>query len=207
MVTTHIGDLKTYALSNPRAENAAVEFDVETLRPRYHVHIGDVGQSNALKIARRLSMPEHLVARAERYLDQAQGSTVPEWDLIARMKREAEAARQDAIAAQAEAERTRDALAERLQALQLEGRREEDLAEARARLKPGDKVVVPRMGYDRPGRIVKIDPRKRLATVAIGHMSWDVAIDELLPQDASTPAGAGGKPARIKGPRLEDFEG
>ncbi|WP_165244223.1 endonuclease MutS2 [Paludisphaera soli] len=206
MVTTHIGDLKTYALSNPRAENAAVEFDVETLRPRYHVHIGDVGQSNALKIARRLSMPEHLVARAERYLDQAQGSTVPEWDLIARMKREAEAARQDAIAAQAEAERTRDALAERLQSLQLEGRREEDLAEARARLKPGDKVVVPRMGYDRPGRIVKIDARKRSATVAIGHMTWDVAVDELLPQDASGPAGLG-KPARIKGPRLEDFEG
>jgi len=206
MVTTHIGDLKTYALTNPRAENAAVEFDIETLQPRYHVHIGDVGQSNALKIARRLSMAEHLVARAERYLSESQGSTSPEWDLIARMRREAEEARQEAIAAQAEAERSRDALRERLQSLQLESRREEDLAEARARLQPGDKVVVPKLGYDRPGRIVKIDPRKKTATVAVGHMTWNVAVDELLPQDLPTPAGAG-KPARIKGPSLEEFEG
>ena len=36
------------------------------------------------------------------------------------------------------------------------------MVEARARLQPGDRVVVPRFGYDRPGRIVKIDPRKKI---------------------------------------------
>jgi len=211
MVTTHIGDLKTYALTNPRAENAAVEFDIETLRPRYHLHIGDVGQSNALKIARRLNLSEHLVARAERYLQQREGAERPEeWELIAKMRKEAEESRQAAITEQAEAERVREALAERLEAVQRETRREEWIAEARARLKPGDKVVVPKMGYDRPGRVVKIDPRKRMATVAIGHVTWNVAIDELEPQPTGgrepSDVPAPNRPGRSKTPRLEDFE-
>src|SRR5205085_6011619 len=68
MVTTHLGDLKTYAFGNDRAENAAVEFDVETLRPTYRLHIGQFGMSNALKIARRLKLPRDLLKRANRYL-------------------------------------------------------------------------------------------------------------------------------------------
>ena len=111
IVTTHIGDLKSYALANPRAENAAVEFDVETLQPRYRLHIGDVGQSNALRIARRLGLAGHVVNRAEAYLEQCRGAVVPaEWELAGKLRREAEDARQAALAARAEAERTREAL-------------------------------------------------------------------------------------------------
>jgi DNA mismatch repair protein MutS2 len=214
IVTTHIGDLKTYALSNRRAENAAVEFDVETLQPRYRVHIGDVGQSNALRIARRLQLPEHVVARAEAYLEKGRGADMPgEWDLVQRLRREAEETRQAALAAQAEAERSREAIARRLEELERESRRELDLADARSRLQPGDRVVVPRLGYDRPGRIVKLDPRKKAAVVAIGHVTWNVAIDELIPQTARTPedpaAASMGPPrggsARAVRP-LEEFE-
>ncbi len=72
MVTTHLGDLKTYAFHNERAENAAVEFDTETLLPTYRLHIGQFGMSNALKIARRLKLPREVLKRAHRYLKRRQ---------------------------------------------------------------------------------------------------------------------------------------
>src|SRR3954468_14995128 len=108
IVTTHIGDLKTYAFTNPRAENAAVEFDLETLRPRYRLHIGDIGQSNALQIARRLNLPEHIVARATEYLERSRGQDLPELAIVQKLRKDAEEARQAALAAQAEAERSRE---------------------------------------------------------------------------------------------------
>jgi DNA mismatch repair protein MutS2 len=211
IVTTHIGDLKTYAFSNPRAENAAVEFDLETLQPRYRLHIGDIGQSNALQIARRLNLPEHLVARAGRYLEQTRGEHLPELEIVQKLRRDAEDARQAALVAQAEAERSREALHQRLTDLQRQAEQDSRLAEARARIQAGDRVVVPRFGYDRPGRVVKLDPRKKTAIVAIGQMQWNVAIDELIPQILRTPESP--EPARAKARaatpksalRLEDF--
>jgi len=188
IVTTHIGDLKTYALSNPGAENAAVEFDDETLRPRYRLRIGDIGNSNALKIARQLQLPERVVARAESYLAQSRSGAVPDWEVLQQLRKDAEEARQAAILAQGEAERTREALEKRLVELQDESHQADTIADARLRLQPGDRVVVPRLGYDRPGRVVKLDARKKTAVVSIGHVTWNVAIDELIPQAKSEPS-------------------
>jgi DNA mismatch repair protein MutS2 len=204
IVTTHIGDLKTYAFTNPRAENAAVEFDHESLKPMYRLRIGDVGQSNALAIARRLALPEHLIRRADAYLKETRGPDLPEWEIIQKMRKEAEESRQSALDAQAEAERTREALSLKLADLQKQTEQDERLADARARLKAGDRVVVPRLGYDRPGRIVKIDARKQIATVSVGVMKWDVKIEELVPQLITTPE-AGPSSKSRPSPRLEDF--
>ncbi len=34
---------------------------------------------------------------------------------------------------------------------------------------------------------MKLDPRKKTAVVAIGHVTWDVSIDEIIPQTIRTP--------------------
>lgn len=178
MVTTHLGDLKTYAFSNDRAENGAVEFDVETLRPTYRLHIGQFGMSNAIKIARRLKLPRRLLNRAQRYLRRKQ-RRAPELLRIQQMKAEAEKARADALAMQHEADRCRTEFEQKTAQVEREAQERAALQEARSRLKPNDKVRVER--FDQPGRVVRIDRVKAIAVVSVGLGQWEVPLDEVFP--------------------------
>lgn len=63
-VATHYPELKTFAHSTEGVVNASLEFDVQTLRPTYHLTIGLPGRSNALAIALRLGLDPQLVAAA-----------------------------------------------------------------------------------------------------------------------------------------------
>ena len=68
VATTHYGELKQFALSALRFENASVEFDPISLGPTYHLRIGVPGASNALDIAARLGMPSDIIQRSRKYM-------------------------------------------------------------------------------------------------------------------------------------------
>ena len=65
LATTHHDRLKAYASTTPSVLNAAVEFDEERLTPTYRLRVGVPGGSSGITIARRLGVPENIVARAQ----------------------------------------------------------------------------------------------------------------------------------------------
>lgn len=111
--TTHYPELKAFALNTPGVANASVEFDAETLRPTYRVHVGLPGASNAFAIASRLGLARDVLDRAEAHLSDLHRS-------LERTLREAERQRIDLAASMEEA---RVAQADAQAALQ-EARRE-----------------------------------------------------------------------------------
>ncbi len=68
MATTHLHVVKGYAQLEADVENAAVEFDPESLQPTYRLHYGIPGASHAFTIARRIGLPEEVLALAADYL-------------------------------------------------------------------------------------------------------------------------------------------
>lgn len=122
LVTTHHPELKAYAHATPGVVNASVEFDLETLRPTYHLTIGLPGRSNALAIAQRLGLPEEIIreARAELSPEDLQAE-----DLLDEIHRQRDIARQARTAAETarqEAEHLRAELVDRLESIEDERR-------------------------------------------------------------------------------------
>ena len=180
MVTTHLNDLKSYALNAPRTENAAMEFDADSLRPTYRLLIGQIGQSCALKIARRLNLPVGLLKRARRYMRRRRGRNDSELARLQELRQEAEHAREQAMQSRIEADRLTEDLRRRAENLRQEAEVSAELEKARQALQPGDTVRVARFG--RVGIVKRVDVRKRQASVSVGAVEWQLPFDELIPQ-------------------------
>ena len=64
VVTTHFDRLKAYGYLHPDVENVAVEFDEETLEPKYTLTYGSSGLSNAFLVAEKLGISEKVLETA-----------------------------------------------------------------------------------------------------------------------------------------------
>jgi DNA mismatch repair protein MutS2 len=129
MATTHLHVVKGYAQLEELVENAAVEFDTETLQPTYRLHYGFPGASHAFTIAQRIGLPADLLAIADRYLgqDEREGGAIIErlQAVRATLDEELHRARSLRYSAEAEKHRIHDDRKE------LEVRRREILEDAR----------------------------------------------------------------------------
>lgn len=72
IATTHYGELKAFAYEHPAFQNAAMEFDLETLRPTYRLRMGIPGASHAILIAARLGLDQKVIQNAETALGTQQ---------------------------------------------------------------------------------------------------------------------------------------
>ena len=90
VVTTHLSEIKVYANKASGFENAAVEFDADSLSPTFNVVMGIPGRSNALLIASRLGLPDKLLHRAREMLG---GEQVAVEGLLDDLEREREVLR------------------------------------------------------------------------------------------------------------------
>jgi DNA mismatch repair protein MutS2 len=122
LVTTHHPELKAFAHATPGVVNASVEFDLETLRPTFHLTIGLPGRSNALAIAQRLGMPEAIIVTARAELNPADLRADDLLDEIHQQRDLARQARAAAEAAHQEVEVLRKELTGRLERLEDERR-------------------------------------------------------------------------------------
>lgn len=185
VVTTHIGALKAFPLARDRAENACVEFDIETLRPTYVLRIGEPGMSNAINIAARLGMPPRLVEAARRNLSRGTRRLHAAIQDTVKVKRAAEDAREAAESAQRGADDShRAADAARAKLEQAKADFDAWLRKV-VHLRPGELVHV--RNFDRPGRVVRVRLEQQRAEIEVGAMTVEVPLGDVLPQDVPAP--------------------
>ena len=117
MATTHYNELKKYALATSGVENAAMEFDVETLTPTYRLLIGVPGKSNAFEMSKKLGLSESVIERASEHIKHGDMEFENVISSIEDDKRKAAADRLDAESMRAEIEERLKKLEEKEKAI------------------------------------------------------------------------------------------
>ncbi|MEW6753070.1 MAG: MutS2/Smr-associated SH3 domain-containing protein [Candidatus Latescibacterota bacterium] len=189
-VSTHLSDLKKLGYTVPGMENAAIEFDVETLQPTHRLIQGTPGKSNALAIARRLGLPAEVLERAE----QAPGD-----DVTAALMAQVQAARSAALQERHCAETVREQARQR----EAEWRDEQAAQEARqaqahrAQQETADRALlgllaeVERLRAQAPSREGLLQGLERMEAMVTETLAAS-------PQGAARQSLAAGDPVRVR---------
>lgn len=187
ILTTHMGTLKAIGFSNPRAYNAAVEFDLESLKPTFRLSIGEPGNSNAIEIAARLGMPKRLVNAARNNLSGRHRAFQAAIAETAASRRRAEAAREQAEAVESQAQTARLDFEKKANEIK---QAKDDFTKWSARvaaLKPGDEVHVRR--FDRTGVVVRSQLHKQNVLVCVGAIEMEVPFGDIdIPEKTNGPS-------------------
>lgn len=113
MATTHYSELKVYALSTDKVENASCEFDVESLQPTYHLLVGVPGKSNAFAISSKLGLPKEIIDKANSLVDKDAKSFEDVVTSLEQTRKELETERQKAASYREDIERQKKKLEEK----------------------------------------------------------------------------------------------
>jgi DNA mismatch repair protein MutS2 len=92
VATTHYSELKAFAYQTPGIENASVEFDIQTLKPTYHLLIGIPGSSQAFEISSKLGLSGPIIEQARSYIS---ATTVKVEDMLRQIEVDRIKARED----------------------------------------------------------------------------------------------------------------
>jgi DNA mismatch repair protein MutS2 len=122
LVTTHNPELKVFSHDRKGIRNASVEFDLQTLRPTYHLIVGIPGRSNALAIATRLGLPISIIENAREMVGTEELIADDLLDEISKTREETRKARDAAVVSQDRAEEMKRELRQRLDDVEIERR-------------------------------------------------------------------------------------
>ncbi len=180
IVTTHLSALKALAYTQPRVDNAAVEFDPASLKPTFRLRLGEPGNSNALIIAKRLGMPARIVGLAKQYLADETRALNKAIEGTLASRRDAEKARKDARKAALEAAQTRKQHEIKVEQLKQSQDDFDSWTKWINELKPGDEVYV--RSLKRLAKVVRMRLQQQGALVSSGTVDFEVPL-----RDIATP--------------------
>ncbi|WP_276605464.1 endonuclease MutS2 [Geotoga petraea] len=67
-ITSHLSEIKLYSIENSNLTSASMSFDMNTLKPTYHLMMGVPGASHAIEIASRMGFIKEIIEKATEYI-------------------------------------------------------------------------------------------------------------------------------------------